>query len=356
MVVSPPHLPPPSCRIDTHHRLQNLKWIVFIFAAAFLSGVSAALVTVAWIVPVTEQPVSYFFGIHGKNESNPAVELDSSVMRAIEQRTLNIVSKDKIINGFVASDAVALRAAIISSDGWAVAYFPTGKFDIKKWQAVDTQGSIYLIDKAEKDAVSGLLYLKVDGQGFRINAFVNWDNIPDNLDVWAMGRRFELVHANLTDASGDTEINAWSPRFLHKLDSVLPAGALLFGDNGDLIGIAKEDNTVIPPWLVEKQVGAFMGNGKAMYEILPWEGFLVNGVSADGRVVGLSGFYITDVGDKSFKSLVKSGDVLLRINGQAITPELLAKQIIFAPTELTVTLLRDGKEIDVSIKKISLTK
>ena len=39
----PPHLPAPACRVDTYHRLQNLRWIVFIFAAAFFILVPLAI-------------------------------------------------------------------------------------------------------------------------------------------------------------------------------------------------------------------------------------------------------------------------------------------------------------------------
>lgn len=356
MVIAPPHLPPPSCRIDTHHRLRNLKWIVFIFAAAFLSGVAAALVTVAWIVPVIDQPVSYFFGIRNKESQDNNPVLDATVLRAMEQRTLDITNKEKIINGFLASDAVEFRAVIVSSDGWAVAYLPSGKLDVKKMQAVDFQGVIYPIEKAIKDSVSGLVYLKVSGQGFRINAFTNWDNAQGELQLWAIGKRPELVHAVLTNLSASENIDAWRPQLLRQFDSALPAGALLFGDNGDLAGIVGAENTLIPAWLIEKQVGAFMNSGTAVYEILPWKGFWVNGLSSGDKVTNLSGFYIADVGDKTYKNIIKKGDVLLKVNGQAITPEFLAKQIIFAPTELTVTLLRDGKEVEIHVKKILLTK
>ncbi|MBI5221972.1 MAG: hypothetical protein HY980_00530, partial [Candidatus Magasanikbacteria bacterium] len=47
----PPHLPPESCRVDTHYRLRSLRWTVFLIAISFLSGAAAALSVAAWIIP-----------------------------------------------------------------------------------------------------------------------------------------------------------------------------------------------------------------------------------------------------------------------------------------------------------------
>jgi len=354
MIVSPPHLPPQSCRIDTHHRLQNLRWIVFIFAAAFLSGVSAALVTVAWIVPVTEQPVSYFFGIRSKEVAVQQTELDIDTVRAIEQRTLSLVQTGSIVNNYVVSGAHSLKSAIISSDGWAVVYYPE-KFDVKKWQAVEYQGVVYSIEKAVRDGVGDLVYIKVVGQGFRINAFVNWDGLQSEEIVWGSGKRMESFGVLLSEFSGEENINVWQPQFLRKLDGAAAPGILLFNGNGDLFGITGESKRVIPSWLIEKQVGSFMNSGSAVYDILPWSGYWINGASQDGKIVSLSGFYITDIGDKAYKNIVKNNDVLIKINGQPISQDLLSKQIIFAQPKLTVTVLRAGKEVEMDVSKVKLT-
>lgn len=350
-IINPPHLPSQACRVDTHHKLQNLKWIGFIFVAAFLSGVAAALVTVAWIVPIIQEPTGYYVGNY--RTGNDSGFLDLAMARQIEQKTVQVVSQKLKINNFVGKQAEVTQAALLSSDGWAVAYYPTYFSGLEKdWQIVDSQGVTYGIEKIVYDDTAKLLYIKISGQGFRINSFVDWSGVGDEVSWWMPGSDWQSVAVSRIKNVGEKIVAVNHLTLFYKTNNPdIVRGALLFSSNGDFSGIIDKDGLVIPSWLVENQISSLLEKKKTTYSTIAWRGFWINGVEQDGKVASLKGFYVSELGAKATVAGLHAGDVILKIDGQSVVDHTLAKQIFSAPKQFNVVVWRKGEEVDLTIDK-----
>lgn len=347
---NPPHLPPPTCDVNTYHKLQNLKWIVFIFAAAFLSGVAAALVTVAWIAPIIQAPSGFYVGNY--RGSGAGDFLDLTIAQQIEQKTIRIINKKLKIGKLLTKNAEVVRSALLSSDGWAVAYYPSYVVGMEKdWQAIDGQGLIYAIEKIVYDDFSHLLYLKISGQGFRINSFVDWNEVGEAVDWWTPGDSWQPAEVyrlkNLEEKT--TAVNHLT--LFYKTDTDAPAGSLLFSNNGDFSGIINKDGSVIPSWLVVIQIGSLLEKSRTTYPLFAWRGFWVNGVEQDGKLLPLKGLYISDLGSKIINGGPKKGDVILKVDGRVVENFSLLEQLLTAPIEFNLTVWRSGQEVNLTIDK-----
>lgn len=354
MVQHPPHLPSPACRVDTYHRLQNLRWIVFIFAAAFLSGIAAALVTVAWIAP-TFVPADYYNTNRDlKNSNRP----DPLLVRQARQRLIDVYDKrQKTDKVFYSRKALVIQAGLLSSDGWTVAFYPSYVFgEEKNWEAVDYQGVFYGITKAIYDPIARMLYLKLSGQGFRVMSFGNSASLADE-NLWTVdggGRGKEVVLGELTPVDGQKIYPIWRPQSFMTVASGALAGEFVFGARGESFGIVDEKGEIIPAWLIGGQIGSLLEKQVVSYRAVPWRGYAVDGVNKDGVWTSLPGFYVLDAGSLAKADAINRGDVILKINGQSVSPNGVAEQISSAPDEFRVVVLRKGKELDLSVKKITV--
>lgn len=352
MVQHPPHLPPPSCRVDTYHRLQNLRWIVFIFAAAFLSGIAAALVTVAWIAP-TFVPADYYNANRDlKNNNRP----DPLLVRQVKQRVVDVYDKrqktDKVLYG---KKARVVQAGLLSSDGWAVAFYPSYFLgEEKNWEAVDYQGVLYWITKAIYDPISRLLYFKLSGQGFRVMSFGNSASLMDE-NLWTIdngGGGREVILGELTMIDSQKIYPIWRLQSFATVSSGALAGEFVFGAQGESFGIVDEEDEIIPTWLIDSQIGSLLEKQIVSHYGALWRGYIIDGVNKDGVWTSMMGFYVVDSGGLAKTDAVNRGDVILKINGQSVSSQSAAEQISSAPEEFKVVVWRKGKEVELVVKKI----
>lgn len=352
MAQHPPHLPPPACRVDTYHRLQNLRWIVFIFAAAFLSGIAAALVTVAWIAP-TFVPNDYYNSNRDlRNNNRP----DPLLVRQVKQRVVDVYDKrqktDKVLYG---QKARVVQAGLLSSDGWAVAFYPSYVLgEEKNWEAVDYQGVLYGMTKTIYDPIGRLLYFKLSGQGFRVMSFGNNASLT-NENLWTIdnnGGGKEVVLGEFTAIDSQKIYPIWRPQSFAAISSGASAGEFVFGAQGESFGVIDEKGEIIPAWLIGSQIGSLLEKQIVSYHGVPWRGYIIDGVNKDGVWTSLTGFYVADAGGLSKADAVNRGDVILKINGQSISSQDVAEQIASAPEEFKVVVWRKGKEVELVVKKM----
>ncbi len=354
MVQHPPHLPPPACRVDTYHRLQNLRWIVFIFAAAFLSGIAAALVTVAWIAP-TFVPADYYNTNRDlKNNNRP----DPLLVRQVKQRVVDVYDKrQKTDKVFYGQKALVIQAGLLSSDGWAVAFYPSYVFgEEKNWEVVDYQGVFYGITKAIYDPISRLLCFKLSGQGFRVMSFGNSASLADE-NLWTVdggGLGKEVILGEWTGIDSQKIYPIWRLQSFATVASGAQVGEFVFGAQGESFGVVDEKGEMIPAWLIGSQISSLLEKQVVSYRAVPWRGYVIDGVDKDGVWTSLSGFYVFDAGGLTGQDAVSRGDVVLKINGQSVSSKDVAEQISSVPDEFKVTVWRKGKELDLSVKKITV--
>ncbi len=354
MKKDPPHLPPRACRIDTHERMARLRWVLFVVFLAFISGVAASLSTVAWIAPVFVNETAYF-GVGHSSSVSAGTKVDPLMIKQAKQRTVTVYDKNKKVdNSFYMPKSEVLEAAYLSSDGWAVAFYPNFvPGEERNWEAVDYQGSIRKVERTVYDPFSRLLYIKTSGQGFRIASFVDWSRIDSGYGLWSVrGSEWEFVVADdLENVSLAVSYPVWRPRFLYSLSPDAEKGSLLFDSQGGLAGISDENSRIIPGWMIEEQMDSLLERGRISYQGLPWSGYQVSGVKFEDRWQPLQGWYISDAPSRASSSTIGWGDVLVGIDGQPISNSLNARQVFLSPDEFVATVWRQGEEVDILVKK-----
>ena len=82
-----------------------------------------------------------------------------------------------------------------------------------------------------------------------------------------------------------------------------------------------------------------------------WKGWIVNGVEWEGKRKNLNGFYVSEASGLAANKTVKVGDVIIKINGDAVSEQTLAEKIFIAPDEFKITVWRKGTEIELGVKK-----
>lgn len=308
---------------------------------------------VAWITPAQVASIGYRQNITNGDKGSTFQSADPALVRQIEQKTVTIFDRRKKTNKlFYTEKAKVGVAAMLSSDGWVAVYYPSYVAgEEKNWEAVDDQGLYHNLGKAVYDKIAELLYFKIEGNGFRISSFADWHNLSSGQGLWAVGkdgwRRVSL--GELVSVESKTTLPIWRPTRYYSLSSATIDGALLFNDNGELTGVT-ESGKVMPAWLISSQVGSLLDKNVVKYNLVNWKGWMINGVEWEGRRKNLNGFYISEASGVSAKS-IKIGDVIIKINGDAVSEQTLAEKIFIASDEFRVTVWRNGEEIEVSVKK-----
>ncbi|MFH1947282.1 MAG: S1C family serine protease [Candidatus Magasanikbacteria bacterium] len=354
MKKDPPHLPPRACRVDTHHRLQSLKWTIFLIFVAFISGTAAALSTVAWLTPVFIESGSYYPTVRDISSVNTS-QPDINFQHQVDQKVIRIYDQTKKVDkAFYNKNSLLFNASILSSDGWVLAYYPNYVKGLEnKWEAVDNQGLYYSVEKVVQDSVSDLLFIKIVGQGFRINSFSDWSELGAGHNYWAIGRsgwrEVSLDDLVVTGVAKDYAI--WRPQNFHSLWQNTEEGTLLYNSQGAFVGVVDDENLLRPAWLVEGRLGALLDSDSISYLGLPWRGYMVAGVEFEGKWKKMTGFYITEAGSSQTTSTVTYGDVIFKINNSLVDEDFLAAQLYSTPDPLVVSVWRDGKELEIEVMK-----
>lgn len=343
-----PHLPPKTCNIELHKKIQTLPWMLFVVLLAFISGVTAALATVAWIAPivVVDQPL---FSL-GNNRQVTQVEIDPLILRQSKQRLLTVYDKrKKVADKFYSDEDILFQAMLLSSDGWAVAYYSSHvSGESKNWEIIDYQGVSYNPEKVFKDPVSNLLYLNVDGNSFRITSFVDWNEIAVETDFWSLSGRDEkyIFVKDLVKKDLDKARPIWQPQYDYELSEELAIGSLLLDGSGRLAGFVGENKEVVASWYIEQQVSSVLSKGTVEYSSLPVKGYIVK-----DALQQQPGFYVTVSPTKSTSSTLGVGDIVLLVDNKPVDSPDFARHIFLAPDSVEVRLLRKGEEVGIMVKK-----
>jgi len=344
-----PHLPAKACRVDTYYRLQNIKWLLLFAGLAFIAGISATLIVSVWVLP-DNNASPHIQIINLEHEVNQAAP-EALLVRQIKQRLLTIYDRRQKPGGeFYAFQALVGQAAIISSDGWAVAYlsnYVSG--EERYWEILDYQAVEHKLEKVVYDKLDKMLYFKVNATGLRVVSFSQWPDLGQGSVLWSVG--LDNWQQNFILSEAKTSLKAlnpvWQPAYNFQLLTKAVPGELLFDNQGQFVGLVLEANLVSHGWLVEKQTAALLETDRLVFSGLPWQGYFVYNVGRDKR----KGFYVDRVSAVSAVDSVLKGDVVLTINGKEAKAERLAENIWLAPPELLITVLRGEELVDLTVRK-----
>jgi serine protease Do len=143
------------------------------------------------------------------------------------------------------------------------------------------------------------------------------------------------------------------------------SGGPLLNMNGDVIGINTAVSTqahgigfAIPTSTIQGVLDNLINNVKIPKEPTPYIGVSLGDIQAsamqDLQLDNTEGALVSDVvmGSPAFKAGIKTYDVIVSLNGTKIktSSEVVAKiQVLKVGDKVTLTLIRDGKNMDVSV-------
>ncbi len=353
----PPHLPRKACDVKAHQTWRSLWWLLFLIFIAGLTSLALTLASLVWLAPsfIPDQLTATFQRVSQPQRQ----EIDLSVLNRTRQRLWYIYDKRQKIDGRFYSDEVdKLQAVMFSSDGWAVVYTPDYRKGMEKfWEGVDYQGSSYAIKNVFVDPVSKFNYVQFQGESFPFTSFANWDGISQGSMVWEIANNNPKQH-NLEKAVSFelTKVySIWKPYFFYNLPEAEQAGNLIIDDNGDLVGLVDENNNILFGWMINSQYASILQNGAPDYKAVAWNGYMVHGfVQQDDLTKRVAGFYVESSPTRATSSTVGVGDVITRVQNRPVEAETLSRQLLSAPEQFSVTVLRDSKEFEIIVEKTSV--
>ena len=82
---------------------------------------------------------------------------------------------------------------------------------------------------------------------------------------------------------------------------------------------------------------------------------MVHGFTKEGSTTNkISGFYVDSSNTGVSSSTVGISDLIVRTQGVSVDAYDLSRQILLAPNQFTVTVLRDNKEVEILVEKIKV--
>lgn len=355
MVRSAPHLPIQARRVNIYQQLKKIGWIFLVVAIAWLAGFTGALMVVGWLAPVNSGEV--LVRLNSSGNKNQLAAPDPLLLRQINQRVATIYDlRKKVDNKFYGDNSFISQAAILSSDGWLVAFVNKNNLGQEKnWEVVDYQGKVYKVEKRVYDNLSRLTYLKVNGDGFRIMSLVDSQNITWSSVLWSLNNNFwkatSLGDFSILNNVNKNELSIWRLAYERVLEPVVESGSLLFDNQGQLAGLVDDGGKIVPSFFASLQINSILSSGSLQYQGLDLTGYFIKKVFVNDNWQEINGFYVSQSKTKPSASAVGRGDVILQIENEPPEEFNLVEQIYSAPDKTTLTVLRGGKEVKVQVEK-----
>ena len=208
------------------------------------------------------------------------------------------------------------------------------------------------------DAVSDIAVLKIDAQGLTPAEFGDSSSLQVGDDVVSIGNplgeqlRWTMTNGIISAINRDMVYNGHSMTLINMYGQVIGITnmkALSTGVEG--IGFA------IPTAVIRPIVNALLADGRVSGRVSI--GITVGAISsAASDYYDLpEGLYISDVaeGSDAEKQGIQSGDMLLAVNGKAVTTTYdvsAVKDGLQVGDTVTLTIYRDGKTFDVKVKLV----
>lgn len=313
--------------------------------------------TLVWLVP-SSIPDQLVLNTQ-KDLGDKSIDIDFSVLNNTKKKLWYVYDRRQKVDGqFYPDNAKALPAIMFSSDGWAVLYESDYFSGVERyWEGLDYQGTSYKVEKVFVDNIGGFVYVKFDGGGFPFVTFANWDDIGENSPVWEISRDGYKKHLLKKDFDFESkrDYKIWQPQLLLKVSEWLRGGNILVNENGELVGIINDNGGLLYGWIVEGQYASILQNSVVDYRAVPWTGYLAHGfVKTDDYTKKVSGFYVKNSSTKISSSTVGVGDLVVKVQGSPVSLVNLSRQILLAPEEFAVTVLRGSQEYEIIVKKVSV--
>lgn len=351
--INPPHLPPKTSSVESHRYMQRLKLLFAVVIFGLIAGMSGASIMLGWIWPKFAEGDSWI-----SSYTRPGIsraELENRIRSEVASRIVAVHRGTASVGEVNFFNKKIGDGIILSSDGWLALYQPSYDGNYKNIYVVVERGNIFQPENAVWDKYSGVLYLKIKNEQFKVVGFVDESENLDDIFVWqdnnwyhgvVLYRIFNYKIPHLDSA----------PIRSYSLNGTFNAGEIAINNQGRVVGMIGEDNLLLPGFYISRVLPKVLSRQSLAYPSLGVEGWFgeeqtifVDSDETSKTGETAQGFLVTNV--LTSGNLLKKGDLLSEINGRVVTADSLW-YIINDNESVTARVLRNGKVIEVTVKVI----
>ena len=349
MTPPAPHLPPRTCSVSAREIWSRLRWLALVIVLAVFAGATASLFMIDYWYPV-DALVGSTAIINRADRGSPS--LDAAAVRDWRYRLVRVYDESRVVGAnYYPAGALVGHAVVLSSSGWSVVWAPSLSPETKSLAGVDVYGIRHPVEKMLAAPESGLWYLKFSGDEFRATTiFGSSEALTPGQALWALNGEWQAVTVGARLPRSGVQ-RATEPPYYYELSGYELAGRVIISERGEMIGVAGDRGILLPAWLIERQVPFLLESGVLDTRRPAWQGYFIEGVREGAVWKELSGFYDTGPSSAGAVSNLKAGDVIVRVNNEPAEKDRLARLLLSAPDEFTLTVIRGGDEVKVAVRK-----
>ncbi len=321
--------------------------IVLFTLLAVLSSVAVSLFVVSRFSfsPMTETRI-VVAGTSNKEQST----LDPQVVRDVREKTVTLLDTTKKSFESYGAGAMMGQAALLSTEGWAVttAVLPNTLTNVR---AVDAQGKLYNISEQRIDAQSGVRYIKIQHDGFRIFDVLGEVPSADTIvPVFSFDRSGVSPLLLSLSTLDERPVFAFAQaRLMLQTEPSLQTASVLVNDRGVLVALATADGALVSGPVIRHGLPFVLSKKPITRVTLPYTLSLVTGVQKDDQLLPLSGYLVTKIQPKKQTETLRVGDIITRVDNKVVDEVVLALLAYDVREQVPLTVYRDGIEVDVVV-------
>ncbi|MBP6859060.1 MAG: serine protease [Candidatus Magasanikbacteria bacterium] len=354
--MTPPHLPPKTSNIENHRIWQRLKFLLATAVFSLIVGASGASIMLGWIWPRFAEGDTWI-----TSYTRPAmsrIQLETRVREEVASRVMEIHRGTSVISGVNYFNKKIGDGIVLSSDGWLAVYQPQYDGVYKNIYVAAKDGSVYQAQNAIWDKYSGILYLKIQNEQFKVAGFADENSAPDEIFVWQNNNWYHSTGLYQVFDYKIPHLDT-APIERYSVNGNFSVGDIVVNNQGRVAGFISENGLLLPSTYITRILSKVLSQQNVSYPSLGVEGWfsgeqiifssLENQLKAGEKI---QGFLVSNVWLPS--SLFRKGDVILEINGRIVFSDNLWYSIN-ANENVNVKILRNGKELELNVK-IAQTK
>lgn len=353
-----PHLPKGTLTEWQKLRWKRLIWLCVTMVMSAGAGAVAAI----WMV----QGIASFFPeannqttIVLTNDTTPQDKftLDPLVSAQVAQRIVHVYDQSKQTNGYVQKSAFVGQAVVMNAGGWAVLYANPETVNTnqwRNWRMVDFQGNTYPAKTIIPDAQARVVYVHIDGEGFRGDlrfADADFSEQQDALYA-AIG---EKIIAPLT-ITERTNIPTQNRVSFSSLSNVYPVvgpgntGDPIVNPAGEFVGFLTGEKTLLGAWEVAAQLQSVLKDGALSRSDVSVEVTAVQAQQAVPRAARQVGYIVESTqGINPSSTSLQFRDVIISLEGKSVEGMDIERRILQANRALELQVIRNNETKTIEI-------
>lgn len=351
----PPHLPAPSCSIESHRKWQRIKILLLATFFGLAAGLSGAAIMLGWIWPGWGGGDDWVISRVNNSWLN-RTQVEERVRLEMADRVAVVYERASVSRGvgYLDKDDRLGEAAIVTSDGWLVMYHPDSIASYKMWQVV-LGGEVYKVDSILSDKHTDLVYFKLlenkkvagrEGMQFKVISFENnLSRVGDEVyvlqnDNW----QYAVVRQVLSRATAIPHIDS-APITRYSVNIDINPGELVIDKSGKTIGVATEGSVILPARYISRVLAGVLEKRAVVYPSFGLEGWFNSEQPIIVGTESVKGFFVSKGAEE-----IRGGDIILEMNGQVVDEDVLWYNINNTSAVRT-KLKRADKVLEIELNK-----